>query len=104
MLSFERFFKLRNLLQSFTLRDIQTVGVLLTWTDANGFSSDEAREYAQIAPNFVQLEAMGYFNKVTTPEQAKEIREFERRLPSDFRREARKVRLGNSFTGALTSR
>lgn len=99
MISFERFFKLRNLLQAFTTRDIQTVSVLLTWAGSNGFSSEEVLQFSQIAPNFTSLERMGYFNKRTTVEQAREIREFERKLPVEFRREARKVRLQNSYSG-----
>lgn len=100
-ISFERYFKLRNILQAFSVRDIQMVAVMFQWTGANGFSPDEVISYAGVFQDLRQLEAVGYFNRITTPEQGKQIRAIEKLLPPEFRREARKVRLENSFSGRL---
>jgi hypothetical protein len=100
-MTFEQFFKLRNLLRAFTIRDVQTTGVLLGWVRRSGFTPEQVEMYALIAPTLGELERIGYFNKINTPEQLRGIRELEKRLPKEFRQEARKVRLNNSYTGLI---
>jgi hypothetical protein len=100
-MEFARYFKMRNILQAFTVRDVQMVAVLMDWAASNGFEPTEVVDYAKISPNFVELERLGYFSKAHNPEQLRTIRQFEKLLPRDFRREARKVRLENSYTGVI---
>lgn len=99
--TFEKFYKMKGLLDAFTIADIQKTAVLLGWMRSNGFTTTDVEMYVRIAPNFLALERMGYFAKATTPEKAKEIRRFERLLPQPFRKEARRVRLEQSYAGPL---
>lgn len=104
MLTLEKMFDLRNKLQAFQMRDIQMVQVLLTWTRACGFTDSEVLEFSKIFPLYNRMEQIGYFNARTTPAQGKVIKEFERSLPVDVRRQFRRIRLEKSATGVINTK
>ena len=93
-----------GLLQAFTLRDVQMVGVFLHWASQCKFTFPQIMEYITIAPKMDSLAKSGYFNQFVTPEMAKEHRVIEKLLPRDFRRELRHLRLDRNFFGRIGKR
>lgn len=102
-LSLKRFGELKNIFSVFSLRDIQSLAVILTWAKEKEVSYSELQDYVKILPNILLLEQNGYFLNYQTIEQLRFLREIEKKLPRVFRRELRKARLNNTFSGRLNS-
>ena len=103
MVSLKRVYDIQQLMQAFSLRDIQTVSTLVLWAEQCSIRWDELVLYLKLTPLFSQLERINYFLPHQPVHKAREIREFEKKLPKEFRIELRKLRLKNTvykgFTG-----
>jgi hypothetical protein len=97
----QRFFRFCDSMQVFSMKDVQTFGVILCWGEKCGFGTEEIAGFAQIRPTFFAMEQAGYFQKVISLDQARALRELERRLPKGVRTVLRKSRLEKAFSGPV---
>lgn len=98
-MTFEKYFKLRISTEAFSRRDIQMTGVMLEWINQCGYTIEEFLLFTKLFPVFEELSRVGIFSTRQTPEQAKQIRAYERTLPRELRREVRRTRLAYMATG-----
>jgi len=103
-LSLTRFYEIRQKFLAFNVRDLQVVGVALEWAQSTGVDADELLSVAKLLPHFMELEHLGYFDAYPSLEQAKAIKQFEKMLPKELRKEARAMRYANMKSGPVPYR
>jgi hypothetical protein len=94
-----RFFQMQKRSQAFSLKDIQTMAVMLHWFQTCDFTVDEILEFIVVTPRILEMFELGYFNPNPSVRQLKEIKRAESALPVEARRMWRKARLENSWMG-----
>lgn len=104
VLSVERFFQIQKRSQAFSMKDIQTMAVMVQWFQSVGVTLQEMAAYAVMAPRVLELFSLGYFDPAPSPEQLKQIRRVEASLPKEARKMWRKARLNNSWSGSIRPR
>ena len=102
-LTLQRFYYIRARTQAFSAGQVQTVGVFLQWCLSLGLQWKEIVDFTLSFPAMLELDKVGYFQPVHGPKAYARIKELEKRLPSDFRKEMRKARLANSLFGMFPS-
>ena len=95
----ERLLEIDSRMESFALRDLQHLAVLVTWGIRCGFSVVEIVSYAAVAATLRQLIAANYFAPSHTIKQLKAIKSLERALPKHIRKDFRGARLARSRYG-----
>jgi hypothetical protein len=96
-----QFYSIQGNLQAFSMKDLQTFATFLIWTEQLGLSHKEITDFLHYLPLYRRLEMNHYFNPMIPPEQSKVVRQIEKDIPRELRRELRKVRLERSFSGMV---
>jgi hypothetical protein len=99
-----RFFEIHKKAQPFSLKDLQTVGVVITWFEHCGITLHELAEYVLMVPALTRLIELEYFHPNPPIGVLKRIKEIERSLPPEIRKQWRRARLEHSFTGSLSGK
>ena len=100
MITLQRIFEIQQLMQAFSLRDLQTLSTMFQWSEQCKIRLDELILYLKMIPVFGQLERLNYFSAYQSVPQMRIIKRFERKLPKEFRIELRKLRLRNIGNGS----
>lgn len=100
-LTLHEFVFMQRITQAFTERDLQTAVTILTWLSQNGKDFNDLAKYVRMLPKLSELTKIGYFHPRPTVEHSKQIRAFEKTLPTTLRRELRRERLANMSSGGV---